>query len=84
MADQPDAFEAYFKSDLHARRMADASKRTAERLAAIGGQGDLLPAFSEAIGILFGVGTFYRTLGLKHQFAAIFRDVFKWSKSGVD
>lgn len=84
MADNPDAFEAYFKSDLHARRMADASKRTAERLAAIGGQGDLLPAFSEAIGTLFGVGHFYRHLGLKHQAANVFREVFKWLKTGTD
>ena len=59
------------------------TKRAAERLAGIGRE-DVFAAFSEAVGMVFGVATFYRTLGLKHQGARIFREVFHWMKKGVD
>lgn len=80
---KPDSFEAYFKSDLHTRRVDDATRRAVEKLTELG-KDDLLPAFSEAIGMLFGVAHFYRTLGLKHQFALIFTRVYAWSKKGTD
>ncbi len=83
MTEAPDEFAAYFKSELHNRRMEDATKRTAEALSGIG-RTDWLASFSEAIGIIFGVGHYYRTLGLKHQGAKVFREVFHWMKTGTD
>lgn len=83
MADKPDDFAAYFTSEQHKSRQGDAINRAVERLSGIG-KGDLLASFSEAIGTIYGVGHYYRTLGLKHQGASIFREVFKWMKSGTD
>lgn len=87
--DKPkDEFSEYFSSDTHNARMEEARRRTLERLIGIAqGAGDghaLLPAFSEAIGTLFGIGDFYRRLGLKHQFARIFREIYTWLKKGSD
>lgn len=82
-AAKDDRFADYFKSSLHLSRLNDAQKRTAERLAGIGRE-DLLAACSEAIGMAFGIGQFYRVLGLKHQAAQVFNDVFKWLKKGTD
>lgn len=78
-----DEFAAYFRSELHERRMLDAQKRTVERMAALG-RVELFSAFSEAIGTVFGIGRFYRTLGMKHQGAAVFREAFQWMKKGTD
>lgn len=86
MTEAPDArdeFAEYFRSDEHNRRMEDATKRTLERLSGIG-RGELLAGFSEAIGTVFGVAQYYRTLGLKHQGAKVFREVFHWMKKGTD
>lgn len=86
MADQTtstDDFAAYFRSDLHKKRMEESIVRNAERLAAMG-KTDMFAAFSEAIGMAFAVGQFYRMLGLKHQGAAVFREIFHWMKKGTD
>ena len=85
MADQgkDNTFADYFRSDLHSKRMQESIVRNAERLGAMG-KSDLFATFSEAIGMVFAVGQFYRLLGLKHQGAAIFREVFKWMKTGTD
>lgn len=83
MAEKEDEFSVYFKSDLHNSRMLDAQKRTGDRLSALV-RHDMLFAFSEAIGTIFGVGHFYRTMGLKHQGAKVLMGVFHWMKSGTD
>ena len=80
---QADEFAAYFRSDLHKKRMEESIVRNAERLAAMG-KSDAFASFSEAIGMAFAVGQYYRLLGLKHQGAAIFREIFHWMKKGTD
>lgn len=83
MAETDDEFAAYFRSDLHNKRMLEARQVTEQRLSALG-RHDFLSAFSDAIGTVYGVGQFYRSLGLKHQGAKVFTAVFQWMKKGTD
>lgn len=83
LPEKEDRFVLYFRSDLHNKRVEDARGRAFMRLANIGKE-DLLAGMSEAIGTLFGVGLFYRSLGLKHQASQVFMEVYRWLKSGTD
>lgn len=78
-----DDLSIYMGTDLHHRRMEDATKRAVEKLVNVS-RDDLFAGLSEAMGMLFGIGHFYRQLGLKHQAAKVFMAVFKWLKGGTD
>lgn len=81
--EKQDEFAAYFRSEAHERRMAESMERHGAALGALA-MSDPFQAFSEAIGMAFAVGNFYRRLGLKHQAAKVFMGIYSWLKKGTD
>lgn len=77
-----DGFVRYFQSDLHNKRQAEALQRTVDRLTALG-QNEFLSAFSEAIGMIYGIAHFYKHLGMKHQGAKVLWSAANWIKKGT-
>lgn len=73
----------YMKSNLHAQRLENATRREVDRLVDIG-KVDLDYAMSEAIGTLFGIGHFFKKMGLKRIWPQVSSSLFKYMKSGTD
>lgn len=75
-----DEFVDHFNSQAHIDRVERASSAAVDHLKNIALLEDngLLMSMSEAMGRLYGIATYYRSLGLNHQGQKVFTDIAKF------
>ena len=80
----PEGSIDYFQSKLHADRVGDATARAYERLVGIGQSGELFMSISEAVGMIYGAGAYFKAIGLKEVGRKFMRGVFSFMGKGVN